>query len=289
MRYFVIVAVLMAVSSPATTIVDTDPDRIEFVIGNVVFVTLHEFSHLIIEDFGIPILGNGEDAADTLAAVSLIQLDRTSPARDFRFIGMLLSAADANRIIWQRGLEKNNPIAYALRHPLSVQRAARINCLAYGSDPELLELLPELVELPLFRADWCVEEFNDAEKAWTWVLDSYVRNSDVRKNNDTIRHKFAYGEADEPRHIAVRQWLQEEKVLERILDHVVRTIVLPEAFTLRTRSCGSPDAYWDRDRRELVVCYQLIDAFYELSAEQGIKDMKQTIRKFLRENNNNDN
>lgn len=110
---------------------------------------------------------------------------------------MLLSAADANRLIWQRGLEKDNPIAYALRHPLSVQRAARINCLAYGSDPELLQPLPDIVELPLYRADWCVEEFTDAEKAWTWVLDNYVLNSsvhnsdvdnvDVRKNkNETM-------------------------------------------------------------------------------------------------------
>jgi len=110
---------------------------------------------------------------------------------------MLLSAADANRLIWQRGLEKDNPMAYALRHPLSVQRAARINCLAYGSDPELLQPLPGIVELPLYRADWCVEEFTDAEKAWTWVLDNYVHNSsvhnsdvdnvDVRKNkNETM-------------------------------------------------------------------------------------------------------
>ena len=76
MRYFAVVALLMAVSSQAATVNDIDSDRIEFVIGNIVFVTLHEFSHLIIEDFDIPVLGNGEDAADTLAAISLIHMAR---------------------------------------------------------------------------------------------------------------------------------------------------------------------------------------------------------------------
>ena len=29
------------------------PDRIEFVVGNIVFVTLHELSHLVVEDFDL--------------------------------------------------------------------------------------------------------------------------------------------------------------------------------------------------------------------------------------------
>ena len=116
---------LILISSPVIAGDDTDePDRIEFVVGNLVFVMLHEFSHLIIEDFDVPVLGNSEDAADTLAAVTLIRADRAHPERDFRLIRMLLTAADANRILWQRGLEKDNPVVYLARHPLSAQRAA---------------------------------------------------------------------------------------------------------------------------------------------------------------------
>jgi hypothetical protein len=168
-----------------------------------------------------------------------------------------------------------------------VQRATRINCLAYGSDPELLQPLPDIVGLPLFRAEWCVEEFSDAEKAWIWVLNNFVQNDQNHKlKTESIPHKFAYGKATEPRHVAIRKWLQTGKVLERILDYITETVLLPESFTLRTHSCGSPDSYWDRDRRELVICYQLIDAFYELSAEQGIREMKQQIRRFHRDSGN---
>jgi len=260
---------------------DTDePDRFEFVVGNLVFVMLHEFSHLIIEDFDVPVLGNSEDAADTLAAVTLIRADRAQPEGDFRLIRMLLSAADANRILWQRGLEQENPAVYLARHPLSVQRAARISCLAYGSEPELLEPLPEIVGLPEFRADWCEEEYEDAERAWLWVRDSFVRKSSGTANE----HQVVYGSTRDPGRQAIREWLVQNEALERTLAHVSRTMLLPDTITLRTRSCGSPDAYWDGNSRDLVVCYQLIEAFYQLSEEEGIKELVEKIRAFHRDN-----
>jgi len=258
-----------------------EPDRIEFVVGNLVFVMLHEFSHLIIEDFDVPVLGNSEDAADTLAAVTLIQADRAHPEGDFRLIRMLLTAADANRILWQRGLEQDNPVVYLARHPLSAQRAARISCLAYGSDPELLEPLPDIVGLPEFRADWCEEEFADAEKAWLWVRDSFVRKS----TGSTSEHQFAYGPTRDPGRQTIREWLVQNEALERAIAHVGRTMLLPDTITLRTRSCGSPDAYWDGNTRDLVICYQLIEGFYQLSEEQGIKELVKKIHSFHRDKN----
>ena len=272
---------LIVISSPALAGDGTDEtDRIEFVVGNLVFVMLHEFSHLIIEDFDVPVLGNSEDAADTLAAVTLIRADRAHPERDFRLIRMLLTAADANRILWQRGLEQENPAVYLARHPLSVQRAARIACLAYGSELELLEPLPEIVGLPEFRADWCEEEYEDAERAWLWVRDSFVRES----TGTATEHQFAYGSTRDPGRQAIREWLVQHEALERTLAHVSRTMLLPDTITLRTRSCGSPDAYWDGNSRDLVVCYQLIEAFYQLSEEEGIKELVEKIRAFHRDN-----
>jgi len=276
-------AVFLLIATLPLAIADDDAyesDRIEFVVGNVVFVLLHELSHLIIQDFEVPVLGNSEDAADTLAAVTLIRADRARPESDFRLIRMLLTAADANRILWQRSLEQDNSAVYFARHPLSVQRAARITCLAYGSDMELLEPLPEIVGLPEFRAFWCDEEYNDAEMAWLWVRDSFVRES----TGTATEHQFIYGSTRDPGRQAIRDRLMQNEVLERTLAFVGRTMLLPDAITLRTSSCGSPDAYWDADAREIVICYQLIEAFYQLSEEQGIRELAEKIRAFHRDN-----
>lgn len=272
---------LIVSSSPVCANDDTsESDRIDFVVGNVVFVLLHEFSHLIIQDFEVPVLGNSEDAADTLAAVTLIRADREHPDRDFRLIRMLLTAADANRILWQQGLEKDNPVVYLARHPLSVQRAARITCLAYGSEPELLEPLPEIVGLPEFRSFWCDEEYENAEIAWLWVRDSFVRESTGTADD----HEIEYGPTNDPDRQVIREWLMKNEALERVIAPVKDSMLLPEAITLRTRSCDTPDAYWDGDSRELVVCYQLIEAFYKLSEDEGMRELVEQIREFHRDN-----
>ncbi len=279
-KYFAVALLLIAaLPLPAADDVEYDPDRIEFVFGNVVFVTLHEIGHIIIEDFDVPVLGNNEDAADKLAAVVLIRLDRERPEQDHRLVRMLLTTADANRILWQRGLETANPATYLARHPLSVQRAARINCLVFGSDPEFFEPLPDLAELPEFRADWCEEEYADAEKAWLRVRHNFVLENSGTASN----HEYIYGAAQESGHENIRNWLMQNQVLERTLAQVDATKVLPDTFTLRTLSCGSPNAYWDVDSSELVFCYELIQLFYNLAADQGIKELEEQIRAFHRD------
>jgi len=279
----ILAATLLLVAALPLAIADdemAESDRIDFVVGNLIFVLMHEFSHVVIEDFEVPVLGNNEDAADTLAAASLIRLDRERPERDFYYIRMLLAAADANRILWQRGLEQDNPIIYLANHPLSVQRAARINCLAYGSEPEVLEPLPEIVGLPDFRADWCEEEYEAAESAWFWVRDSYV----LKNPGNASGHEVEYRPTKDPDHQTLRDRLAASRMLERVLEVVEDSMFLREDISLLTRSCGEPNAYWDGNVRELVVCYELVDAFFKLAEDEGVRELVEQIREFHRDN-----
>ena len=278
-KYLAIALLLIAaLPLPAAENLESDPDRVEFVLGNVVFVTLHELAHVVIEDFDVPVLGNIEDAADTLAAISLILKDRERPEQDRRLIRMLLTTADANRILWQRSLETNDSAIFRAQHPLSVQRSARINCLVFGSDPQSFAPLPDLVELPAFRADWCEEEYAEAERATLWVK-QFVRE----RLGTASDHEYIYGAASKPAHETIRNWLIQNQILERTLASIDVTKELPGTITLRTLSCESPDAYWDVEVRELVFCYELIETFYELSADQEIKKMAEQIRMFHRD------
>ena len=49
-------------------------DGVEFAIGNVLFVLLHETGHALISDLEIPVLGREEDAADQLATVMALKM-----------------------------------------------------------------------------------------------------------------------------------------------------------------------------------------------------------------------
>lgn len=170
-------------------------------------------------------------------------------------------------------------MAYVARHPLSAQRAARIACLAYGSDPEVLEPLPEIVGLPEFRAFWCEEEYADAERAALWVRDSYVDKAQGKVDEHNIYYGLARGEDNK----LIREWLVANRALERMLAYVGEYALLTDKLTLATLTCGSPEAYWDGDARRLVVCYELLAAFYKLSEEQSIIELEQKIRSFHRD------
>jgi len=76
---------------------------IDFLIGNSLFVLMHEFGHVLIRDFDIPILGLEENAADTLAAVGLIMADENQSERQPRLSEYLAMAALGNVLIWQIG------------------------------------------------------------------------------------------------------------------------------------------------------------------------------------------
>jgi hypothetical protein len=49
-------------------------DRVEFVVGNTLVLLLHEMGHVHISEMHLPVLGREEDAADTFAALRLLQI-----------------------------------------------------------------------------------------------------------------------------------------------------------------------------------------------------------------------
>jgi hypothetical protein len=49
----------------------------DFVVGNTLFVVLHELGHAATSEMKLPILGRREDAADAFAVIQLVKLDHT--------------------------------------------------------------------------------------------------------------------------------------------------------------------------------------------------------------------
>jgi hypothetical protein len=49
-------------------------DRAEFVVGNMLFVLLHEMAHVHVTEMGLPVLAREEDAADAYATLALLKM-----------------------------------------------------------------------------------------------------------------------------------------------------------------------------------------------------------------------
>jgi len=55
------------------------PEQIEeartFVVNNAIFTLFHEAGHMLIAEFGLPVLGREEDAVDALSSILLLEGD----------------------------------------------------------------------------------------------------------------------------------------------------------------------------------------------------------------------
>jgi hypothetical protein len=232
-----------------------------FVLGNLQFLLVHEFAHVLIGELGVPVLGPEENAADYLAAAGLIRAERRDPARNARYRDYLLAAADAQRMTWEKGTKLKAEVPYWDSHALNIQRFFQIACLLYGADPVTYAELPARIGMPAARSAGCKAEFERADRAITWLLASYGRKPGEPPGAPiTIRYEAP------PTGVSrdVVAELQRVQLFEAVADRIGELFRLPRPITVVMRSCGRAEAAWQPDSAELVVCYELVDAFYRM-------------------------
>ena len=129
-------------------------DSAEFVTGNVLFVLAHETGHALISEFGLPVLGREEDAADSLAAIVAIKMANSFADR------VVVNAARGWFLSDQRDRKEGVASAFYDEHGIDVQRAYNIVCMLVGGQPEKFAGLAKEVKLPEERQSTCRDDYN---------------------------------------------------------------------------------------------------------------------------------
>lgn len=256
------------VTSPAAAA--ASPFAREFIIGNVGFIVLHEFGHAVIREFNVPLLGLEEDSADTIAAMTMLEVDRARPNEKEPLTELLMMAALGNALIWGTGAERSSKeIVMWAQHSLSIRRFARVICLTYGSDTARFQWVADAAKMPDIRADVCEDEYQVARHATDWLLKTYGAKVAAPHGRITVK----YEEPRMPAQKAARDFLAQSQVLERAAIFVDTHFDFPKPFELRVKSCASPNAYWDPDAHELLFCYEMVDALSRMSDNPDIEKL----------------
>src|SRR5712692_5376815 len=58
--------------------------------------------------------------------------------------------------------------------------------------------------------------------------------------------------------------LKKEKALEAIADNLNKEIAIPQNVTLTFAECGTINAFYDPERKQVSMCFELIEHFYEI-------------------------
>jgi hypothetical protein len=237
---------------------DDREELVDFVVGNMLFVILHELGHAAITEMGLPVLGKPEDAADSFATVRLISNGSTFTQR------VLAEAAKGWFLSDRRDRDTDDTVAYYDEHGLDQQRAYQIVCLMVGSDEKKFKSLADETKLPEERQENCVGDYSNAAYSWDLVLKPHVRTANQPKVDIAVIYDEAEGGLR-----SIANVLRSVKILEEVVAHTGEALLWPTPFKLEALSCGFPNARWDLQEHKLFVCYELAADFAELYRGYG--------------------
>jgi DNA-binding Xre family transcriptional regulator len=233
-------------------------DMIEFVVGNMLFVGFHELGHALIHELGLPVLGREEDAADSFAAIAMINIGTDFSTR------VLVQAARGWFLTDRRDRKDGEKLEFYDEHGLDQQRAYQIVCFMVGWNEDKFKELADWVHMPPERRDSCAGDYSNAEYSWNAVLKPFRRVPDQPKSKIDIDYGKAKGKLE-----VYERSLRAIGYLETIAGYAAELIVWPRPISIVLQECGDSNAQWSPVSKSEILCYELADEFFELYRKYG--------------------
>lgn len=249
-------AAVLAVSSPATAQQLTNAQRdaaVQFALNNTRHTMLHEIGHLLVDQLDLPVLGREEDAVDMMA--TLLMLDTGTEEDVIGLQDTIEGWLYSETFRPSRGYVNS---AFYGAHSLDIQRSYAMVCLMVGSDYERHTQYATRISLPIDRQKSCAEDFRIAERGWSAVLEPHLREG-APASNVSVQYRDTRGQYPEAQAL-----LEQAQVLEQYADWVAKNYVLPNPVQITAENCGEVNAFYDLETREVILCYEWVDFFYEL-------------------------
>jgi len=155
---------------------------VEFVVGDMLFVLLHEMAHAVVAELGIPVLGRGEDAADSFAATRLIRLGNDFSEQ------IVADSAKGWFMSERRDKKTGQAVPYYDVHGLNLQRAHQFVCYLVSFNQDKFKSLADEVKLPRYRQESCTEDYNKALNCLDSLLKPHRRAADQQKTNIDVTY-----------------------------------------------------------------------------------------------------
>ena len=215
----------LALCSTATVAKETD----RFVTSNVLSIFYHELGHAMIEIMGLPVFGQEEDAADIASILLIDRLYDEKAAVEIAYdaaFGFLGEAEQA----------EGEPAWWGVHGP-DLQRYYTLVCLFVGADMEGRADIADDLGLPADRLETCEEEFELANASWGPVFDGLAQGAP----GSTL--KYSSGNST-----LTKQVVHDE--IAALNDD----FILPKILKVSVQNCGEPNAYFDPETVEIVIC-----------------------------------
>lgn len=223
--------------------------------NNSLFTLYHEVTHLLIDKLGLPVLGREEDAADAVATYRLLAAhDR---ARDRAIEDAAYGWLLYGRLYGDKLADSD----FYNEHSLDKQRAYQIVCYMVGSDAEAFRDIAKKFQIDADRQESCSYDWRRLRASVESLLAPYEE-----KNHGRTDVRVVYDTAPSRMRSAAEAF-RRSGVFEQVAREVERGYPLRDTVTFRAKSCGEPNAFYDSDAVEVIFCYELMDDFLSIIAD----------------------
>ena len=210
----------------------TAQDDDGFVESNILGIFYHELGHAVIHVEDVPIFGQEEDAADVFSIYMIDALFEEDAAQSIAFDAAwgFIGEAEMRDAYTQE-------IPWWDTHGPDEQRFYNTVCVFYGADPDARGGFAEELGLPEDRADYCPEEFDQANASWGLILDEMIE----RGGGQSLRFD-ADGDG------------LTEQILREEVAYLNEELSLSEPVDVVIESCGEANAFYDPNDRVIIFC-----------------------------------
>jgi len=227
---------------------------VEFVVGNLLFVTMRELGHAVVSEISLPLPGGAEQAYDDLGGLALLKLGE----KDFSD-RVLIEGAKGWFIRARREKVARSAPDYYHRHDFDPRRAYRIVCLMFGADAARFKSLPGETALPAERMRGCGWDYDRLSRSWDVALTPHRPAADQPKARVDLSYGAAPGDLD-----LYAQVLRNLRFLETMAEFAADRLAWRAPMLIELRRCGKANVAWDAPTRTLYVCYEMARDFAKL-------------------------
>jgi len=222
----------------------------QYVDGNILFLTYHEVGHMILDQvYEADQQGDrraSEEAADDIATWLMIP-DPDEPDQDED----IWAAMEG----WQRSAELQQGVGTSPHYPDDDERAARIACYLYGSNPSQYPEIAKAFSVSVNSVN-CKEEYEALESDLAdWFGEALIPPA-VPGAKISIQYQPAPAAL-----AAARDYLMDSRILDEAAEDIAQFVHLPNPVSIVAQSCGAGAAEfrYNENARRITACYEAVD------------------------------
>jgi len=223
---------------------------VRFVINNTLYTLYHEVGHLLVDKQQWPVLGREEDVADNFATYILLTQKRRA------FEQALKDAALGWRLEGEARGARTADDFYG-EHSLDLQRAYQIVCMMVGEDRRTFAATAVEWGIDRRRQSGCKDDYEQISRSLEQLI------SPNRDKNSQAEVTINYERAGARLALAYKT-LRESRLLESVADDIRNNYGLTVPVLITATVCDEPNAFYDSQSSEIIVCYELLDDYFDM-------------------------